>query len=467
MTTRTKILRWDFPLDNPTNTDELICVNFQIPNRSEYRLVINSLISLLGKYGNWKLDGTRNATEIAQMFRRLMYDTFRYTDCEGNVLPFTCEDVALCFDEADGTDTFSEKLEELIQRIINNNNGGLFNDILTIVEENTCKPCTPITEEKAKVIPVNPAVVGCDKNIFWSQCVAYVDFWHTLCIDALEQIDALTSPAALAAFFVGAIPLLETLPFDELLETANVLAEFAKDTFLGYDNISRRQQIAGNLFCLGQTNCTFTFQSMYDAIQLQSDNELPTDDIFDIVALFARIASLEIVQPIVYYGMLSIVLKTAVTVQDVFGTIVNDTIVKLFIRQGENPDNDGWIILDCAPLATVDLYVVCDRYRVNGGDWIVPAGYNPAIPDVQLKVTISYPSFPFDLEMEQTNTGYVSLGSCHDPSTPYIDASANYGINFYNRFCQGANASPYQNVRAYQLNVFGSNSVIYNVTGVG
>lgn len=80
---RKKILMdkgWLLP-ENPF-PEETICVQFEIPRDLQYVAVINGLLADLGKWWNWEKggEGDRRATDVAAMFRKMIYETLCIED---------------------------------------------------------------------------------------------------------------------------------------------------------------------------------------------------------------------------------------------------------------------------------------------------------------------------------------------------------------------------------------------------
>lgn len=74
-----------YPTANPLDNGSRICVNFEIPDQPEYRRAVKSQLDELGKWWNWKKnyrEPNTKATETAELFRRLIYQTLRFGDCE-------------------------------------------------------------------------------------------------------------------------------------------------------------------------------------------------------------------------------------------------------------------------------------------------------------------------------------------------------------------------------------------------
>lgn len=112
---------------------------------------------------------------------------------------------------------------------------------------------------------LNQGAETCDKNSLWGSCLYTIQTLNRLNLDFFETMEALTDNQEMLAFFVGAIPVLETLPIDEAIEIADKIREFVNDTYLaGYD-VDLEQAMACDLFCLSVLNdCQLTAELIFD-----------------------------------------------------------------------------------------------------------------------------------------------------------------------------------------------------------
>lgn len=74
-----------YPIPEPIDNGSRICVKFEIPDAPEYRRAVKSQLQELGLWGLWDKSytiGDRRATDAAELFRRLLFKTLEFGDCD-------------------------------------------------------------------------------------------------------------------------------------------------------------------------------------------------------------------------------------------------------------------------------------------------------------------------------------------------------------------------------------------------
>jgi len=68
------------------------CVKFDIPDSEVYRRIVYTHIQDLSKWYTWK-DGTENGKEVAEAFRKLIFESLKFDECGGGGEMSCCDDV--------------------------------------------------------------------------------------------------------------------------------------------------------------------------------------------------------------------------------------------------------------------------------------------------------------------------------------------------------------------------------------
>jgi hypothetical protein len=106
----------------------------------------------------------------------------------------------------------------------------------------------------------------CDANRAWGNAQAIVIESNRRIEDFLETVAALTNNQDLLSYIVGAIPVLETLPVDEMLVIAKKVQNWLRDAYAaGYD-LDYELERACDLFCMimAKEECELTYQEISD-----------------------------------------------------------------------------------------------------------------------------------------------------------------------------------------------------------
>lgn len=135
-------------------------------------------------------------------------------------------------------------------------------------------PLSPSQQQTA----LNNGAGDCDLDALWGSCLYTVQILNRLNMDFLESVEAATDNQELLSYFVGAVPVLETLPIDEIIIFADKVREFVKDFYeAGYD-VDLEQEMACALFCRARANdCFLSMEVIVDYFW----NEAGTFDGFD------------------------------------------------------------------------------------------------------------------------------------------------------------------------------------------
>lgn len=125
---------------------------------------------------------------------------------------------------------------------------------------------TEVASNLESALVNNP--VGCDNDIIFGMTRQLVEFADRLIKDLFEQIDSSQLTSTNVGYIIKLIPVLETLPFDELFQLTDKLVDDLETAYLGASTQLLKDEIACDLFCIAQLNgCTLTLEQVRDYFQ--------------------------------------------------------------------------------------------------------------------------------------------------------------------------------------------------------
>lgn len=249
--------------DYPT-AGEIRCLCIYIPSEIEHVRILAGLLSLPTRQAFWF--GTPEERKSRAEAWQAAYDMTEFENC------FDCDSVAECIE------TSQAVIDALEQNLINSINNS------TSVQQainNVYNPYNPgALPETIRGKNILPPITGCDPDELWG-CVSYlIDYMHTNNLDAFEQFETITNAAERLSLLIGAIPILETLPVDEVIDYAETL--WTDDVFEAYianDTTAYRDSLKCGLFCYARlNNCSlsveFVFRYFNQRISADSSDNL-------------------------------------------------------------------------------------------------------------------------------------------------------------------------------------------------
>lgn len=122
----------------------------------------------------------------------------------------------------------------------------------------------PMSETQLS-LPLTPSE-GCDKDVVFAEVTQIVDQMNTNNVDFLQIMSAASTPGKRLAQVIKAIPVLETLPVDDVVE---YVAKMYDEIVTQYDaqwTTALRDELRCGLFCIAKDNpdCELTYQDMFD-----------------------------------------------------------------------------------------------------------------------------------------------------------------------------------------------------------
>ena len=143
--------------------------------------------------------------------------------------------------------------------------------------------------------------IGCDNDIIFGMTTQLVEFADRLIKDLFERIDASQLSATNVGYLLKLIPVVETLPLDEMFELTDKLVDDMETAYLSASTQLLKDEIACDLFCLAQDNdCQLTLEMVRDYFE---DKVGQVFDYTDVLSFLGDFINGTFVGNAVYYGM--------------------------------------------------------------------------------------------------------------------------------------------------------------------
>jgi hypothetical protein len=238
---------WQLPtVVSPT---DFWCYRIFIPKDVAYLRAFRGAVGELAYNWNWQRDIDHTAAVVVQNWiDQIVQADSEFEASEGECMP-TCDEILQCI-----LDT------EAIQQAIANYSGQ------SNITYNTIESATNLSGQLVN----NPA--GCDNDIIYGMAKQLVEFSDRLIKDLFEKVKSTNLASENIGYLIGLIPVVETLPIDELFELGMKLAEDMEVAYLSASTELLKTEIACELFCLAQANdCVLTLEMVRDYYQVKAD----------------------------------------------------------------------------------------------------------------------------------------------------------------------------------------------------
>lgn len=212
-----------------------------------------------------------------------------------------------------------------------------------------------------------------DRDALYGGCVALAEYMVQKITDLLELIDATSGQVSeIWERIVAAIPVVETLPVDEIAGTVNFFADHSLEAWNGVVTDERKKNLACLFYCYASSNGTCSL-SLHDVVDLLGGKVSIFGDLMYVdmhVAIVAMITT-TVVDDTLFYGLLSLMLVFVAQGQT-FLDVNSFRLFELSFLAGTNsPDND-WSLF-CTDCPT--YYRVYEHDFSNGaGDFTIITG---------------------------------------------------------------------------------------------
>jgi len=123
---------------------------------------------------------------------------------------------------------------------------------------------------------------GCDNDNIFGMTLQLADFFNQVAEDILEIFVTAFANAARLGDAIEAIPVVGSLPFDDILQFTEKMAEQINDGYQAAYDTQIREDIACELFCLAQENCELTMEQTRDYFQAKMTTAVTNSDFLTI-----------------------------------------------------------------------------------------------------------------------------------------------------------------------------------------
>lgn len=237
-----------------------------------------------------------------------------------------------------------------IQEAIANYSGG--SNINNTTVENATNLATGIVD--------NPP--NCNDDIIYGMTTQLVEFADRLCKDLFEQIDASQLASVNVGYILKLIPVVETLPIDELFELTDKLVDDLETGYLSASTQLLKTEIACDLFCIAKdNNCQLTLEDVRDYFEVKSGVVFTYTDVGTFILDFINGT---FIGNAIYYGMNTLLFQIFA-----FGGKFLEYLFEDYLRvisSMYNDPNPDWLT-DCDPC--VSTWTHTFDFTVNDGGW--------------------------------------------------------------------------------------------------
>lgn len=127
---------------------------------------------------------------------------------------------------------------------------------------------------------------SCNNDMLFGAITELTDFMNTAITDLLEMFVASTIGPQNTSTLLSAIPIVNQLPFDEMIDFLTQLAYTLKLSYSGQYTSALRDEIRCDLFCMTKDTCTLNFQDWADYFATRAGVALSNVSFVDAIGWF-------------------------------------------------------------------------------------------------------------------------------------------------------------------------------------
>lgn len=221
------------------------CIPVIVPNNPEFGDVFAAAIyGLYGQMANdwfWKQQGTLSPQLAALYSSQALALTEAYGDC------MACEDIADCIET-------NETTQSALQTFMNNNGYG----------SGSGTPSTDSVYQQNPRILDGSLIAWCDNDNLFGGITQMIAFINARIVDFIEQAEVLSNTIERTQLAIQAIPIVNELPFDELVAFTDQIFEELAEGYVAAYTVDWVDEVRCDLFCLVKDTCELDFQTFAD-----------------------------------------------------------------------------------------------------------------------------------------------------------------------------------------------------------
>lgn len=341
----------------PVIPPDTICYTIHIPNAVQYRAALLGQLNILGEWHTWDhpTDGTECADceEAAQLWRNAIAGASFSDDCEA--IPMSCDDVADCIETSQAVQ------DAIADQIINNTTN-------TTNIYDTSNHGTPLTPGQ-RGQPISTSLDCEEDSLFGSvsEVVAQLDKNNR---DFLEIIEVGTNTRERVSQVIAAIPVIETLPVNEIVDYVDKLQSEILENYEAQWTTAVFDTYRCELFCIAleKPDCILTFDDYFAYFEARVGASLDPSNFLQALIQYVILGT---------WAGTTVIDIMMVTQLGIMREASNWVGVSLRTLQtigalgANNPDGD-WEIIPCGCGDDTD----CLDFRDSQHDWVpAPGGY--------------------------------------------------------------------------------------------
>lgn len=227
--------------------------------------------------------------------------------------------------------------------------------------------------------PINSVIAGtnlifdtanCDNDKLFGAITGLVDFMNNLATDFLEMLANSTNVSGRLGDAIEAIPIIGELPFDDLFQLVESLAEDFAQNYSAYYTTTLRDKYRCDIFCMSTDTCNIDFQEMFDYFNAQLVQAIIPDDLADFLDYFVNgiFAGEQIVHA--FHAFISGIMLFGQKILDVDSEKMSLVVSAMF----NDPDSDWSILCTCGWTSTIDFTVSQSGFIFQTDDNANPIG---------------------------------------------------------------------------------------------
>jgi len=336
-------------LPDPVTPPDTVCFMIQIPNAVQYRAAFLGQINVLGVASTW--DHPTNGTECldceqaAQLWRNAIYNATWSDECGGDM---SCADVADCIENDEAVQA------ALIAQLGSAGAGNV------IYETTVVGQPMSITTRNGTVANGGPS---CDLDILFGSVTAIVDQLNQNNTDFLEVILLSDNNQQRVSKVIKAIPLLNEVPIDEVLDFVSELTTEIKENYDAQYTSALRDTYRCDLFCIAQDDpdCELTFQNLVEYFNNRIGTSLEPVNFFGSLVTYFIAGTWSGTSVV---DILSLIQLSAWQQASDFSGISLRTLQTVGALGANDPDHDWELICDDC------VSEECDDIKAGMNDWV-------------------------------------------------------------------------------------------------
>jgi len=325
------------------------CVEVKIPDDDKYLYALAGFISLLGNAWSYTGDKTDRIYRASRW--RMAYRLTTWAAC------MNCEELRECLQPL-----FDALRDQVNQDAIFRQYGTENPVGVPLPPEVTTAPLAPGS---------NPT---CDSDVLWSQCEQLVDYSNTMITDTLEQLETATNNIELAQV-ITSLPILDELGADAIAGYVELLFDGIAENYAAEYDLSYRNTLACEIFCLCQDDCEITIDRVYSILlaRVTAHFGSPGETINTIGNLLSYLVDQDIDGDVIVDTLFFLLWGGAKLINS-FIQEVGSKALETILNLAVNDANDDWVLLCdvCAqpgqPIIAVDWVPMPSGMEISGED---------------------------------------------------------------------------------------------------